>query len=247
MIRFPKFNVTAIFSLIFVFASLFAFIVFHNKIESLFYTNLSVLSALKGHTFQSFQISSKAKSIGFINSGQYYNQYMLDHDGEDLKKAFFLNPTNVNYIFLYADETILKGDWLSSAQHFNRVPFARYLSRRGSELANDIDMVNAKKGLYYLSFSRKILDEPQISNSLGSILCFKYKSYQKGEILLWEALKENPKNTTYYNSLSQSFANQGNRTLYRSCVELTRRLNPNNVTHIINIGKSFIQEGKMEE
>lgn len=247
MIRFLKFSVNAIFFSLLVLVVFFYVCLFHPRIISLYYTNLSVLSALKGNISLSFQESSRAKNIGFLNSGQYYNQYMLDHDGKDLKQAFYLNSTNVNYIFLYADETILKGDWISSAQHFNRVPFARYLSRRGSELANDDDVVNAKKGLYYLSFSRKILSEPQISNSLGSVLCFKYKSYQKGGILLWEALKENPKNTTYYNSLSQTFSNQGNRSLYRSCTELTRRLNPRDTSNLINLGKSFLQDNKVEE
>jgi tetratricopeptide (TPR) repeat protein len=220
---------------------------FQKGIKSLYYTNLSVLSALKGDTALSYQQSILAKKIGFINSGQYYNQYMLDHNISDLSRAFFLNPTNVNFIFLFADETILKGDWLSSNQHFNQIPFARYLARRGTELANDSDSINAKKGLYYLSYARKILAEPQISNSLGSILCFKYKSYQKGESLLWEALIKNPRNISFYDSLSQVFANQGKKELYRSFNELTRRMNPSNLTTLLNIGTSLVNENKIEE
>jgi tetratricopeptide (TPR) repeat protein len=172
---------------------------------------------------------------------------MLDHDMNDLKKAFFLNPTNVNYIFLYADETILKGDWLSSTQHFNKIPFARYLARRGAELANDSDPVQAKKGLYYLSYARKILPEPQISSSLGSILCFKYKSYKKGVPLLWEALKENPKNTSFYDSLSRVFANQEKKEMYRSLNELARRLNPLKINTFLNIGSSLVKDNKIDE
>jgi tetratricopeptide (TPR) repeat protein len=247
MIKISKIEKKIFFSIL---ASLFLIFFigfFHQVFSSLLYTNLSVLSALKGNTSVSYDQSSLAKSLGFINSGQYYNQYMLDHNSYDLKRAFLLNPTNVNFIFLYADETILNGDWLSSSQHFNKIPFARYLARRGMELAYDSDPNLSKKGLYYLSFSRKILSEPQISSFLGSVLCFKYGAYQKGEPLLWEVLKENPKNTTFYDNLSQMFAYQGKQDLYRSCNELSRRLNPSNINTLLSIGNSFVQDNKIEE
>ena len=226
---------------------IFCFVSNFKSIKSLYYTNSSVLAALRGDTSLSFERSKIAKNNGFVNSGQSYHQFMLDHQSIDLRNAFTLNPFNVNYIFLYADETIMKEDWHSSSQHFNKIPYARYLSRRGSELANDQDPIQAKKGLYYLCFARKILSESPISNSLGSIFCFTYKAYQKGESLLWFAIKENPKNSSYYSSLSRMYANKNNPVLFRSMLEMARRLDATNVNLLTELGQSFVKEDKLEE
>jgi len=220
---------------------------FQGTIHSLFLTNISVLNVLKGNLESSYQQSTDAKKNGYINSGQYYHQYMLDHQSSDLEKAFFLNPTNVGYIFLFADETIVKGDWVSSNQFFYSVPFARYLARRGMKLAYDGDPYLAKKGLYYLSFSRKILHDSQMSNFLGSVLCFKYGSYQKGEHLLMQAVQNNPRTPSYYASLSSVAANKGNINLRRSYQEIVRRLDKSNVWTLIDIGYSLLQENKIIE
>lgn len=218
-----------------------------KQIHSLYLTNLSSLSMLKGNTSHSFELSKKARELGFINSGQWYHQYMLDHQSIDIQQAFLMNPMNVNYIFLFADETILKEDWHSSRQHFNKIPFARYLARRGVEIANDKDPIQAKKGLYYLCFSRKILPEAQISSSLGSIFCFTYKVYQKGEPLLWYALKSNPKNLSYYENLANMYVKKNNFVLSRSILELGRRINNTNVKFLTSIGQSFVRDEKIKE
>lgn len=218
-----------------------------NEIHSLFLTNISVLNILEGNLVASYQKSIEAKKIGFINSGQFYNQYMLDHQKQDLEKAFLLNPKNVNYIFLFADETIINGDWISSNHFLFSVPFARYLARRGMELAYDSDIYQAKKGLYYLSFSRKILQDSQISNFLGSVLCFKYNSYQKGEPLLIQAIVNNPYIPSYYSSLAYVNANKSNLPLRRSYQEIARRLDLTNIWTLMDMGNSLLQENKIDE
>ena len=222
-------------------------ICYQQQIYSLLLTNISVLNLLKGNLNEAYQKSVEAKKIGFFNSGQFYNQYMLDHQSSDLEKAFFLNPRNVNYIFLFTDETMVNGDWISSNQFFFSVPFARYLARRGMELAYDSDIYQAKKGLYYLSFSRKILQDSQMSSFLGSILCFKYGSYQKGEPLLIQAIINNPRIPSYYSSLASVSANKGNTPLRRSYQEIARRLDFSNIWTLLDMGNTLIQENKTNE
>ena len=242
-----KFNFKTIILFVSFFIVCLLVFLYLNVIMSLFYTNLSVLSALKGNSFNADHYLLLAKKNGFFNSGQYYHQYILDHNPSDLKKAFLKNPKNVNYILLYADETILKGDWLSSNQYFNNIPFARYLARRGMEIAYNQDAQLAKKGLYYLCFSRKILKDAQISNFLGSVLCNRYKSYQKGEPLLFDAIKENPKNPNFYNNLASVKSNERKIVLYRSFTETSRRLDDSNVQTYLSIGNSLIQENNPKE
>lgn len=235
-----------IYSTIFLLCFLF-FALNFNLIKSYYYLNRSGLSLLKGNKELSLQYSDLAFDYGINSSGAYYNSYILLNEINTLQKAYELSQSNFFYLSRLACDSISQGKWLDSQKYFSGIKLARYLAREGASFVYDSDTDISKKGLFYLSFARKISTDPKVSYELGRALCWKYDSFTKGETLINEALMKDPKNPTFYRELGSICRRKKNYSKALSDFIVALRIDPNNYWTLIDISTILRDRGYLNE
>ena len=208
---------------------------------------MSGLSLLKGNKELSLHYSDLAFDYGINSSGAYYNSYVLLNQLSSLQKAYELSQSNFFYLSRLACDSISQGKWLDSQKYFSGIKLARYLTREGTSFVYDGDPDISKKGLFYLSFARKISTDPKVSYELGRALCWKYNSFTKGETLINEALMKDPKNPTFYRELGSICRRKKNYSKALSDFIVALRIDPNNYWTLIDISTILRDRGYLNE
>lgn len=226
---------------------IFAFILNFYSIKSHYYLNVSGLYALKGNSKLSLEYLNLSLNSKFYPKGAYYHKYVLTDDFDSLKKAYENSQYNFFYLSKLAEDSIKKGKWKESQNYFSGIKLARYLSREGVGYVYNSDKDISRMGLFYLSSARKISSDPRISYEFGRALCWKYNSFDKGTLLIKEALKKDPVNSSYYRELGSIEKRKGNYPKALSCFIISKRIDPNNYWNYINIAEILRDESYLDE
>lgn len=208
---------------------------------------MSGLFLLKGEKDLSLQYSGLAFKYGANSSGAYYNSYILLNQLDLLKKAYELSPYNFFYLSKLASDAISEGKWFDSQKYFYGIKLARYLTKEGAGFVYDGNDVVSKKGLFYFSFARKISKDPKVSYELGRALSWKCNSFDKGEMLINDALKNDPKNPAFYREIGNIEKRKKNYSKALSNFIIAMKIDPNNYWNLIDISVILRDRGYLEE
>jgi tetratricopeptide (TPR) repeat protein len=244
---FPNKKLTVIYSL-FLFSVVFVFIISSTKCRIAYHFNYSALQFLSGDTSKALQqVSSQDCSKESLASAYYYHNFLLSQNSVCLSRAFYAKPSSFFYLMSYTDQFMNEREWIKARPFFYSIRWARYLTRKGMELANKTEEDSAYRGLFYLLFAKKISPNTRISHDLGSVLAFRHQAYHKGEALLLEALKKDNRNAQVYRSFGRLYQKKNQTALAISYYECARRLDPGNNSNYIDIARIYRDEKSYEQ
>ena len=210
-------------------------------------TRLSLYKAVQGSPEQAWELYSTLTRQNRLFSSQDYLAYRLSSQSVDLRSAFIRNPTNLTYLITYSDQIHSSQDWVMTDNYFHQLTLARYLSDQSVQYANSKDTQEAKKGLYFMIYSKKMVDDYLTNNQLGMLLINRYKAYQKGLPLLEESLRMRPRQTETYATLGDLYYRSKEYATSRSYHSLLLRLNPIAYQSCMKMAQSFIEEKRSQE
>jgi tetratricopeptide (TPR) repeat protein len=216
-------------------------------IKACYYLNVSGLFALKGNEKLSLEYLKLSFDSGVYSGGDYYQHHILTNNLDSLRRAYEISPSNFFYLTKLASASIENGKWFDSQKYFSGIKLARYLAKEGISFVYNRDDDISRKGLFYLSFARKISSDPRISYELGRAFCWRYNSFDKGNLLISAALSRDPKNPSYYGEIGSINKRKGNYSKALSYFVIANRIDPNNYWNFINIAEILRDEGYLDE
>lgn len=215
--------------------------------DNLMITRKSLMVAVQGSSEKASDLFLSIPRQYRLVSSQDYLAYRLTSQSVDLRSSFLRNPFNLTYLIQYSDQMQSSQDWALTKNYFYQLAFARFLSEHTSMLANSKNPSEAKSGLFFKAFAKKMLMDVDTNNQLGSLLINKYKAYQKGLPLYQESLKFQPNDIPTYTAIGNLYQSIKNPTLSRSYYSAALRLNPTQFTLYIALAQNLIREGYTEE
>jgi tetratricopeptide (TPR) repeat protein len=223
--------------------ALLLFFLYLPKLKVAYHFNHSALHFLTGNLNKaSTRISLSDCSRSLLPSAYHYHQYLLSNDSSCLARAFHNKPSSFFYLMAYTDQFMNEREWIKARPFFYSIRWAKYLTRKGMELANKTDDESAYRGLFYLLFAKKISPDTRISHDLGSVLAFRHHDYDKGEHLLLEALQKDVRNPQIYRTLGRLYLKKKQTAWAVSCYESARRLDPGQYSNYIDIARIYREE-----
>jgi tetratricopeptide (TPR) repeat protein len=212
----------------------------YPKLEIAYHYNQSSLHFLSGNINKASEYILNRESINhFFPAVYYYHHFLLSSDSTNLAQAFHKNPSSFFYLMAYTDQFMNEREWIKARPYFYSIRWAQYLTRKGMELANKSEEDSAYRGLFYLLFAKKISQDTRISHDLGSVLAFRHQAYEKGELLLMEALSKDVRNPQIYRTLGRLYVKRNQKALALSCYESARRLDPNLYSNYIDLARIY--------
>lgn len=210
--------------------------------DNILITRQSLLGAVQGSPEKAAEELLSIPRQYRLFSSQDYLAFRLSSQPVDLRSAFLRNPYNLTYLIQYSDQIQSSQDWASTGNFFHQLAFARFLSEHTTRLANSKNPTEAKIGLFFKAYAKKIVRDADTNNQLGSLFINKYKAYQKGLPLFQESLKLQPKEIRTYTTLGNLYQTAKQPVLSRSYYSLALRINPTQFSLYVNLAQNLIRD-----